>query len=55
MDVGAGAWDRSGRPSEVRLDRVLQLRISDVRREGAALTEDLFREVYVAAQRMTGT
>lgn len=54
MDVGTGAWDRSGRPSEARLDRVLPLRISDVRREGAALEEKVFREVYAAAQRMTG-
>ena len=25
MDVGAGGWDREGRPSEVRLDRLLRL------------------------------
>src|ERR1700742_2972389 len=33
MDVGAGAWDRRGRPSEVRLDRVLRLSPRAVRRE----------------------
>ncbi len=25
MDVGSGGWDREGRPSEVRLDRLLEL------------------------------
>jgi hypothetical protein len=25
MDIGSGAWDRQGRPSEVRLDRILHL------------------------------
>ena len=25
MDVGAGGWDREGRPSEVRLDRLIRL------------------------------
>ena len=25
VDLGTGAWDRQGRPSEVRVDRVLQL------------------------------
>ena len=38
MDVGAGAWDTEGRPSEVRLDRLLVLRDDEIRREGAADT-----------------
>ena len=33
MDVGTGAWDAQRRPSEVRLDRVLHLDASSVRRE----------------------
>ena len=49
MDVGAGGWDREGRPSEVRLDRLLRLQPGDVRREGAALAEDRFHEVVAAA------
>src|SRR5688572_10202202 len=36
-DIGTGAWDRQGRPSEVRLDRLLVLDPARVRREGAAL------------------
>src|SRR3954453_17530759 len=36
-DIGSGAWDRQGRTSEARLDRLLVLDPSGVRREGAAL------------------
>jgi len=51
MDVGSGDWDRDGRPSEVRLDRLLRMSESDVRREGAALLEATFDEVVTAADR----
>ncbi len=50
MDVGAGGWDREGRPSEVRLDRLLLLAEDAVRREGAALPEPVFRAVVAAAR-----
>lgn len=50
MDVGSGPWDLSGRPSEVRLNRVLTLRESDIRREGAAMDEKAFTRVLDAAQ-----
>ncbi|WP_344304741.1 type II toxin-antitoxin system PemK/MazF family toxin [Nocardioides bigeumensis] len=50
MDVGTGGWDREGRPSEVRLDRLLRLRPDDIRREGAALVESRFNEVVAAAR-----
>ena len=49
MDVGAGGWDRKGRPSEVRLDRMLELDVTAVRREGAALNREVFDEVVAAA------
>src|SRR5687767_6191554 len=39
MDVGTGGWDAQGRPSEVRLDRLIRLERDAVRREGAALDE----------------
>ena len=42
FDLGAGAWDPSGRPSEVRLDRVLRLDADAVRREGATLDRARF-------------
>ena len=50
MDVGTGAWDRSRRPSEVRLDRLLDLDAAAVRREGAALDRALFEQVVAAAR-----
>ncbi|MDN4160055.1 type II toxin-antitoxin system PemK/MazF family toxin [Nocardioides abyssi] len=49
MDVGTGGWDRQGRPSEVRLDRLLVLDPSAVRREGAALARGTFDAVVAAA------
>ena len=51
MDVGAGGWDRLRRPSEVRLDRLLRLAPSAVRREGAALDRATFDRVVAAAGR----
>jgi hypothetical protein len=50
MDVGTGGWDRQGRPSEVRLDRLLDIDPAVVRREGAALDEVTFRSVIQAAR-----
>ena len=51
MDVGTGDWDRLRRPSEVRLDRLLRLRASAVRREGAALDQATYDAVVAAARR----
>ncbi len=50
MDVGTGAWDPEGRPSEVRLDRLLRLPEAEVRREGAALDQVVFEAVVTAAR-----
>lgn len=49
MDVGTGAWDARGRPSEVRLDRMVRIPASAVRREGAAVAAALFAAVVAAA------
>lgn len=54
MDIGTGAWDAQRRPSEVRLDRLLRLGATAVRREGAALSRPLFDSVVAAAQRHLG-
>ncbi len=54
MDVGAGGWDREHRPSEVRLDRLVVLRASDVRREGAALDRTIYAEVLAARAALLG-
>lgn len=45
MGVGTGAWDRQGRPSYVRLDRVLEVGEHDIRREGAVLDRERFERV----------
>ena len=50
MDVGSGAWDNRGRRSEVRLDRVLQLDVTRVRREGSHIDEQTFDAVIAAAR-----
>jgi hypothetical protein len=50
MGVGRGPWDRQQRPSQVRLDRLLDIDPSQVRREGAACDEALFRKVLDAAR-----
>ena len=50
MDVGTGGWDPEGRPSEVRVDRLLRLPEVGVRREGAALDRPVFEAVVVAAR-----
>lgn len=54
LDVGTGAWDRQNRPSEVRLDRILQLRPEAVRREGAALGRPMFDQVAKAVKQAKG-
>jgi len=50
MDIGTGAWDSQRRPSEVRLNRLLRLEPTGVRREGAALSKDMFDAVLEAAR-----
>ncbi len=43
--VGSGAWDPQGRPSFVRLDRVLVVDDDGIRREGAILGRPMFDAV----------
>lgn len=50
MDVGRGGWDREHRPSEVRLDRLLRMDESEVRRGGAALDRAGFDSAVTAAR-----
>ena len=49
LDIGSGPWDRQGRPSEIRLDRVLRLDPAAVRREGAIMPRALFDTVVAQA------
>lgn len=50
MDIGTGPWDSRGRPSEVRLNRFIEVRESDVRREGAILDRAVYDRVVEAAR-----
>ena len=50
IDIGAGAWDRDGRPSEVRVDRIVRVDERRVRREGAVLDEERFQQVAAAVR-----
>ncbi|MDP9890513.1 type II toxin-antitoxin system PemK/MazF family toxin [Pseudarthrobacter enclensis] len=54
VDLGAGGWDKQGRASEVRLDRVLQLRPESIRREGAVLDGTRFEKVAAGLRRRHG-
>jgi hypothetical protein len=45
VSVGSGAWDREGRESFVRLDRVLEVAEHGIRREGAVLPRERFDRV----------
>jgi hypothetical protein len=42
VSIGTGDWDREGRESFVRLDRVLEVGEHDIRREGAVLDRGRF-------------
>ena len=54
FDVGSGAWDPRGRPSEVRLDRLLAVEPSAVRREGATMSRGTFDAVVAALREHWG-
>jgi PemK-like, MazF-like toxin of type II toxin-antitoxin system len=42
VGIGSGSWDEDGRPSWVRLDRVLDVPEEGIRREGAILERAIF-------------
>ncbi len=48
MNIGSGDWDSQGRPSEVRLDRIIRLDPNGIRREGAIMDRGVF--ALVAAE-----
>ena len=50
FDIGTGARDSKGRPSEVRLDRALWVKATDVRREGSILPEVTWRRIVDALE-----
>ena len=51
VGIGSGSWDEAGRPSWVRLDRVLDVPEEGIRREGAILSRDTFDVVAARLRR----
>jgi len=54
VDIGSGDWDRQGRPSEVRADRLLRLAPDAVRREGGRLDRERYDRVASAVREVHG-
>ena len=50
FDIGSGDWDSKGRPSEVRLDRALWVKATDVRREGSILPKATWQLIVDALE-----
>jgi hypothetical protein len=51
VQIGRGNWDYDGRPSWVRLDRVLDVPEESIRREGAILERNVFEVVAARLRR----
>jgi hypothetical protein len=51
VGIGSGSWDDDGRPSWVRLDRVLDVPEEGIRREGAILDRAVFDIVATRLRR----
>jgi hypothetical protein len=52
VPVGTGPWDREGRPSYAKVDRVLDVVPDQVRREGAIITRNRYDDVVDAVRRL---
>jgi hypothetical protein len=52
VPVGTGPWDRQGRPSYAKVDRLLDVDPAKVRREGAVLARARHDEVVAAVRRL---
>ena len=50
-DIGTGEWDNQGRPSEVRVNRIIRIDPEAVRRVGAILDQQIFDAVAREVQR----
>ena len=50
VEIGTGPWDRSQRPSTVRVDRIIRVHPRTVRREGAVLDRARFEQVAAAVR-----
>ncbi|MCZ4519074.1 type II toxin-antitoxin system PemK/MazF family toxin [Rhodococcus ruber] len=54
QSIGSGSWDAEGRPSWIRLDRVLDVPEDGIRREGAILSKPQFDSVAARLRRDFG-
>jgi hypothetical protein len=54
VEVGTGPWDREGRTSYAKLERLLAVDPKQVRREGAVLGKRRFDEVIAGLERLHG-
>lgn len=45
LDIGAGPWDETGRQSWVRLDKVVKLPETSIRRQGAVIPQSRFERI----------
>ena len=54
VSIGVGAWDRQRRPSEVKVDRIIRVKPSGIRREGAAIDAARFAQVAEATRAVGG-
>lgn len=52
IEVGTGPWDREGRTSYAKLERILDMDPAQVRREGAILERRRFDDLVEALQRV---
>ena len=50
VDIGSGGWDSRGRPSEVRVNRIIRVDPAGIRREGSVLPRDTFDQVAAAVR-----
>jgi hypothetical protein len=50
FDIGSGPWDPEGRPSEVRLNRLLVIDPANIRREGSVLDRARFEAMVTALE-----
>lgn len=48
LDIGSGVWDRQGRPSEIKLDRVIRVSPQSMRRESASIDRATFKKIHQA-------
>ena len=54
VSIGVGSWDRQRRPSEVKVDRIIRVKPSKIRREGAAIDAERFALVAEAIRTVGG-